>query len=172
MKTLLVSLLVLLLAPYGHAAAAPPGDAHRQLRDEAAVLLRRGDLAAARQKLESLPAVPGRGAATAVDAGQQWTLLAYFFRRSGDPALARQAAREAVAIARTLPASAGTASERSSFLANAGLLSERILFDLPQAKALYDASVAAHSANHAARRRQQVADSRINQRARPAPGQP
>ena len=77
---------------------------------------------------------------------------------------------EVVSIASRLSASDASANERASFLSGAGLLCERILYDLPQAKAFYDAAVLAQANDGEAKNRQRTADAKLIQRARTQTG--
>lgn len=169
MKTVYIVIIALGAAGSCGAAAADRGAANAQVRQEAAALIRQGNTTAARHRLAATLPPAARGAAS-LDVGQQWTLLAYQFRRSGETQLARFAASEAVAIASALPANAGSAGERASFLSGAGLLCERILYDLPQAKAFYDAAVIAQPNDAEAKNRQRTADAKLKTRGRAAPG--
>lgn len=169
MKTIYTVIIALAAACLCGAAVAERGEANAQVRYEAAALVRQGNAAGARQRLAVTVPPPARGA-NSIDVGQQWTLLAYYFRRCGETQFARFAASEAVTIASALPPSAAFASERGSFLTNVGLLCERVLYDLPQAKVFYDAAAIAQPGDGEAKNRQRIADAKLKERARTAPG--
>jgi hypothetical protein len=170
MKTICTVITVLAATCSCAAAAVDRSAANDHIRQEAAALVRRGDAAQARHRLGSTLPPAARGAATSLDVGQQWLLLAYNFRRSGEAQLARFAASEAVSIATRLSGSDASASERASFLTGVGLLCERILYDLPQAKSFYDAALLVQPNDGEAKNRQRTADAKLKQRGRTQTG--
>jgi hypothetical protein len=170
MKTICTIIAVLAAMCSCVAAAADRGAANDHIRQEVAALVRQGDTAQARHRLSFTLPSGARGVASSLDVGQQWTLLAYNFRRSGEAQLARFAASEAVSIASRLSTSDASASERASFLTGVGLLCERILYDLPQAKSYYDAAVLAQPNDGEAKNRQRTADAKLKQRGRTQTG--
>lgn len=165
MKRILISVLclgwtsILAAGPIEDRAAAALG------RKETIALLRDGKVTDSRTRLTaSLPA----GAPVAereLALGRQWVAVAFHLYARGEMEPARLAVAEALAVAATASRLAGIEAERSSFLANVGLLCERVLRDVSQAKAFYDAAVAVHPDSQYAKQLQRGAEDRLRRQA-------
>lgn len=136
-----------------------------QVRKDTIALLRQGKLPESKQRLAAT--VPNGVAASAGDLvlGREWVMISFHFHARGETALARQAAAEAVALATVISRGSGLSSERASFLTNTGLVCERVLRNLAQAKVFYDAALAAQPASDHTRQLQRHADEKIKRQA-------
>lgn len=132
---------------------------------DAILLLRQGKLVESKQRLTSLLPLSGEPIPNELTLGRQWVVIAFHFHTRGELALARQAAAEAVIVAVATARVPGISSERASFLTNTGLACERILRNLTQAKAFYDAALIAQPASERTKQLQRLADSRLKKRA-------
>ena len=132
-----------------------------QVRKETIVLLRQGKLAESKQRLAT--ALPKGGAASGSELamGRDWVTIAFHFHARSETALARQAAAEAVAFATGVARTPGISSERASLLTNTGLVCERVLRDISQAKTFYDAALTAQPVNDYTRQLQRRTEEKI-----------
>jgi hypothetical protein len=159
--------ICLLLGTAGTAHAGPAeilaGNA--QARREVIALLRQNKLAEGRQRLNAVRPITGKLAPGNIDIGQQWIRIAYQLRNAGERALALQAADEAKAIALSLATQRSRDSERASFLANTGLMCERLEADLGTAKLFYGAALTADPSSERIKQRLALTENKLRQRA-------
>lgn len=162
-----ISCLIALLglAPFGLVSAQDDASRMAHDRQDAIKLLRQGRLEDTKQKLNSSLPAAALPAANQVKLGRQWVSMAFHFYDRGEFTLARQAAAEALALAAIAARSNDESSERASFLSNTGLMCERILKDVRQAKTYYDAAVVAQPNDQRAKQLQSKAAEKINPRA-------
>jgi hypothetical protein len=166
MKTLLFCLFIAVPTGIAHAASASTPAVNARLRQDAIALLRQGKPAESKQLVSTIAPGANRSSGNAIEIGQQWTVIAFRLRSSGESSLARQAAAEAVAIATSLVRASDLDPVRSSFLSSAGLACERILGDLPRSKTLYEAALVANPSNTQAKQRNSLADAKLKERIR------
>lgn len=165
MHRILISLLLVGVAAPLFAGPAEERAAAGVGRKEAIALMRQGKFAESKTRLGSSLPVGGSVAANELALGRQWVIIAFDVYARGEIPIARQAALEAVAVAVSASRNAGISPERASLLSNTGLVCERVLRNVAQAKTFYDAALVAHPTSQHAKQLQRIAEERLKRSA-------